>query len=79
MSRKISFLKTTVRSKILRIFPRERLVTSHLDFQKMTLFHEAMEDLEQHLTEAEREKGAWQGVGDILIKELPAEIEATKV
>lgn len=45
----------------------------------MTLFHEAMEDLEQHLTEAEREKGAWQGVGDILIKELPAEIEATKV
>ncbi|XP_025099305.1 dystrophin-like isoform X11 [Pomacea canaliculata] len=46
--------------------------------EKMTLFHEAMEDLEQHLTEAEREKGAWQGVGDILIKELPAEIEATK-
>ncbi|KAK7483312.1 hypothetical protein BaRGS_00025479 [Batillaria attramentaria] len=53
---------------------------SRLDevLEKMTLFHEAMDDLDQRLTAAEREKASWQGVGDILIKELQQEIDTTK-
>jgi hypothetical protein len=45
----------------------------------MTLFHEAMDDLDQRLTTAEREKVVWQGVADILIKELQREIDLTRV
>ncbi|XP_070191463.1 dystrophin-like isoform X2 [Littorina saxatilis] len=46
--------------------------------ERMTLFHEAMDDLDQRLTTAEREKVSWQQVGDILIKELQGEIDVTK-
>ena len=45
----------------------------------MMVFQEAMDGLEQRLTVAEREKVAWQGVGDILIKELQPEVDVTKV
>ncbi|XP_076445085.1 dystrophin-like isoform X2 [Babylonia areolata] len=53
---------------------------AHLDdvLQRMTVFHEAMDQLDQQLVMAERDKGAWPGVGDILIKELQPEIDNTK-
>lgn len=45
----------------------------------MTHFHEAMDDLDQHLSVAEREKALWQSVADIFIHKLQSEIEITKV
>ncbi|XP_076466610.1 dystrophin-like isoform X3 [Babylonia areolata] len=57
-----------------------RLWQGRLDevLEKLTVFHEAMDQVDQQLTSAEREKVQWQGVGDILIKELQPEIDHTK-
>ncbi|XP_067674722.1 dystrophin-like isoform X3 [Haliotis asinina] len=46
--------------------------------EKMAMFHEAMEDLNGHLLQAEQEKAKWVSVGDIIIENLQDEIDATK-
>ncbi|KAL8624974.1 hypothetical protein ACOMHN_039861 [Nucella lapillus] len=57
-----------------------RLWQARLDevLERITLFHESMDDVDQQLTSAERERGSWQRVGDILIKELQPEMDNTK-
>ena len=43
------------------------------------MFHAAMDDMQQLLTEAEREKAKWQPVGDVLLEALQTEIDKVKV
>lgn len=43
------------------------------------MFHDAMDDMQQLLTEAEREKAKWQPVGDVLLEALQTEIDKVKV
>ena len=45
----------------------------------MVMFHDAMDDMQQLLTEAEREKAKWQPVGDVLLEALQTEIDKVKV
>ena len=47
--------------------------------QKMVMFHAGMDDMQQLLTEAEREKAKWQPVGDVLLEALQTEIDKVKV
>ncbi|KAK2181700.1 hypothetical protein NP493_384g05004 [Ridgeia piscesae] len=46
--------------------------------EKMVMFHAAMDDMQQLLTEAEREKAKWQPVGDVLLEALQTEIDKVK-
>lgn len=50
-----------------------------LFFQKMTMLHETMEDLDGQLGEADLEMSQWPPVGDIVIENLQDEIDKTKV
>lgn len=45
----------------------------------MGIFHESMDNLHDRLVAAEREIKDWPNVGDIIIGELQAEIDRTKV
>lgn len=45
----------------------------------MTVFHEAMDYLNEQLQESEDEKFKWQHVGDVIIENLQEEIDLTKV
>ncbi|XP_052832324.1 dystrophin isoform X2 [Octopus bimaculoides] len=46
--------------------------------EKMTVFHEAMDYLNEQLQESEDEKSKWQHVGDVIIENLQEEIDLTK-
>lgn len=45
----------------------------------MTVFHEAMDYLDEQLQESEDEKSKWKPVGDVIIENLQDEIDLTKV
>jgi len=45
----------------------------------MVLFHNALDDLQQRLNDAEREKSKWQLVDDLLVENLAAEVDHCKV
>ena len=45
----------------------------------MVMFHAGLDDMQQLLTEAEREKAKWQPVGDVLLEALQTEIDKVKV
>ncbi|WAR08807.1 DMDD-like protein [Mya arenaria] len=45
---------------------------------KMTYFQDALDDLQESLSRAEAEKNTWPLIADILIENLPFEIEKTK-
>lgn len=46
--------------------------------EKMTVFHEAMDYLDEQLQESEDEKSKWKPVGDVIIENLQDEIDLTK-
>ncbi|XP_052810329.1 dystrophin-like isoform X2 [Mya arenaria] len=46
--------------------------------EKMTYFQDALDDLQESLSRAEAEKNTWPLIADILIENLPFEIEKTK-
>ncbi|KAK2162351.1 hypothetical protein LSH36_100g10019 [Paralvinella palmiformis] len=46
--------------------------------EKMVLFHNALDDLQQRLNDAEREKSKWQLVDDLLVENLAAEVDHCK-
>jgi hypothetical protein len=45
----------------------------------MALFHNALDELQQRLNDAEREKSKWQLVDDLLVENLPDEVDHCKV
>ncbi|XP_041352153.1 dystrophin-like isoform X2 [Gigantopelta aegis] len=46
--------------------------------ERMAMFQESMDDLNDHLSQAEQQKAQWSAVGDIIIENLQEEIDKTK-
>lgn len=45
----------------------------------MSILHDSLEDLVSKLREAEQEKSLWNPIADLIIENLPTEIDKLKV